>query len=104
MPLESDKQQVAVRIPLRQRAELEREAAEQGVSRSECTRSILSDRDRADELEEHLEVRKARIDELERQLAERSQIKEKVDTLARQQDEEAPFFLRWYDWWRRRGD
>jgi len=102
MPSQGDKQQVAVRIPLRQKADLEREAAERGISRSEYIRNILTDRHRVDELEERLETREARIDELERQLAERSQIEEKVDTLAKQQDEEAPFFVKWYKWWRRR--
>lgn len=81
MVSQGDKQQVAVRITLRQKAELEREAAERGVSRSEYIRSIFRDRDRADELEERLEIRENRIDELETQLAERSRIQQKIEDL-----------------------
>ena len=81
MPSQGDKQQVAVRIPLRQKAELEREAAERGVSRSEYIRNILADRHRVDELAERLEIREDRIDELEQQLTERSSIEEKIEDL-----------------------
>ncbi|MCU4976017.1 hypothetical protein OB955_25455 [Halobacteria archaeon AArc-m2/3/4] len=81
MVSQGDKQQVAVRIPLRQKAELEAEAAERGVSRSEYIRSILDDRHRVAALEDRVAVRNDRIDELERQLAERSQIEEKIEDL-----------------------
>jgi len=63
------------------KAALEREAAERGVSRSEYIRSILADRHRVDELEERLRVREDRIEELERQLAERSEIEERIEDL-----------------------
>lgn len=50
---------------------------------------------------ERLESREERIEELEEQLARRSQIEEKVDTLAKQQeDDNAPFFIKWYNWFR----
>jgi hypothetical protein len=99
MVSQGEKQQVAVRIPLRQKAELEREAVERGVSRSEYIRNILSDRHRKGELSERLEIREERIDELEEQLARRSQVEEKVDTLAQRQEvAQAPFFVRWYRW------
>ncbi|EMA25427.1 hypothetical protein C435_02502 [Haloarcula marismortui ATCC 33799] len=78
---QGDKQQVAVRVPLRQKAELEREAAERGISRSEYIRTILTDRHRVDELEERLSIREDRIDELQTQLAERSQIQEQIEDL-----------------------
>lgn len=81
MVSQGDKQQVAVRVPLRQKAELEREAAERGTSRSEYIRTILTDRHRVDELEERLSIREDRIDELETQLAERSQIQEQIEDL-----------------------
>lgn len=81
MPSQGDKQQVAVRIPLRQKAELEAEAVEKGVSRSEYIRSILCERHRVDELEQRLEIREERIDELEQQLARRSQLEEKIENL-----------------------
>jgi hypothetical protein len=45
--------------------------------------------------------REERIEELEEQLARRSQIEDKVDTLAKQQeDDNAPFFIKWYNWFR----
>jgi hypothetical protein len=85
------------------KAELEREAAERGVSRSEYIRDVFDDRHRAGRLEERLEVRESRIDELEEQLARRSQVEEKVDTLAkRTESSDAPFFVRWYRWYRDR--
>lgn len=61
-------------IPLRQKVELEFEAAKQDASRPEYIRGILGQRHRVGELEERLATREDRIDELERQLAERSQI------------------------------
>jgi len=97
MVSQGDRVQVSVRIPLRQKAELEAEAAERGVSRSEYIRSILNERDRVEELAERLEIREQRID----------QIEEKVDVLARRvEDSEetanAPFLVRWWHWWRSR--
>lgn len=81
MVSQGDKQQVAVRVPLHQKAELEREAAEWGINRSEYIRTILIDRHRVDELEERLSIREDRIDELQTQLAERSQIQEQIEDL-----------------------
>lgn len=107
MTKQDEKTQVAVRIPLRQKAELEREAADQGDSRSEYIRSIFSDRHHAAELEERLARREARIEQLEEQLARRSQIEEKVDVLATQVNESSgptpPFPIRWWQWFRSRG-
>lgn len=102
MPKDGEKQQVAVRIPLRQKAELEREARDMGVSRSEYMRSILSDRHRATQLEERLEIREKRIDQLEEQLTRRSEVEEKVDVLAKRVEEpDPPFWVRWGRWLRR---
>lgn len=84
MPSQGEKQQVAVRIPLRQKADLEAEAVERGVSRSEYIRSILCERHRVNELEQRLEIREERIDELEQQLARRSQLEEKIENLPAQ--------------------
>jgi hypothetical protein len=103
MARQDEKQQVAVRIPLRQKAELEHEAANRGVSRSEYIRSVLDDRDRAQKLAEQLESRKERIRELEEQLARRSQVEQKVDTLAKRVQEDhpdPPWPIRWYRWFR----
>jgi hypothetical protein len=105
VPKQGDKQQVAVRIPLRQKAELEREADERSVSRSEYIRSILEDRHRAEKLDERLEVREARIDQLEDQLSKRSSVEEKVDVLAKRVDEpEPPFWVKWKRWFTRDRD
>jgi 1,6-anhydro-N-acetylmuramate kinase len=108
MPSQRAKKQVAVRIPLRQKAELEAEAANQGDTRSEYIRSILRDRHRADQLAERLTIREERIDQLEEQLARRSQVEEKVDVLATRVSEsstpEPPFPIRWWQWFRFRND
>jgi len=55
-------EQITLRIPLRLKAELEREAAERGVSRSEHMRNVLGQRADVDELRDRLEQREARID------------------------------------------
>lgn len=88
MVSQGEKQQVAVRIPIRQKAELEREAAERGISRSEYIRSILSDRHRADKLrqnmrekEERIKSREMRIEQLEKRIAETRNIEEKIEDL-----------------------
>lgn len=94
--------------------ELDREAEDNDISRSEYVRQILQDRDEVDELreeierlEERLNSREARIDELETQLRRRSQIEEKVEEMALEVREEressnAPFFVKWAKWWRNR--
>lgn len=107
MVAQGDRKQVSVRIPLRMKAELEREADERGISRSEYIRTTLESRHEADHLRERLDVREERIDELEMQLAKRSQVEEKVDTLQnrvedQQSTQNAPFFVRWVQWWRSR--
>ena len=81
MPDQTAKKQVAVRIPLREKAELEREASDQGISRSEYIRSILRNRHRADKLEKRLETRNDRVEELETQLGRRSEIEDKIENL-----------------------
>ncbi len=81
MVSQGEKKQIAVRIPLRQKAELEREVAERGVSRSEYIRSIFDERHQVAELEERVERKQARIDELETQLTERSRVEEKIEEL-----------------------
>jgi uncharacterized coiled-coil protein SlyX len=105
MKSQGERKQVAVRITLRQKAELEAEAAERGVSRSEYIRSIFAARHRVSELEERVETKKNRIDDLESQLARRSQLEEKIEDLpAKVRDAEsepdAPFFVEWYRWFR----
>jgi predicted DNA-binding protein len=89
---------------------LEAEADEKDVTRSQYIRDILKQRHRdselqqeIEEIEEQLQSREDRISELEEQLSKRSQIEEKVDTLAKQQqDTKAPFFVQWYQWFKDR--
>lgn len=108
MVSQGDKKQIAVRIPLRLKAALEREARERGTSRSEYIRSILGSRHEAGRLRERVANREARIDQLEEQLAKRSSVEEKVDVLQRRLEDrdepEPPFVVRWWRWWRSRGD
>jgi chromosome segregation ATPase len=110
-------QNVTIRLREDLLDELDQEADEEGVSRSEYVRDILEDRHRADDLEgeverlrERLESREDRVEDLEEQLARRSQIEEKVEEVrmevkGRQEtdiDEDAPFPIRWWRWWQRR--
>jgi chromosome segregation ATPase len=89
--------------------DLDDEADGRDISRSEYIREILDDRHEVEQLTEEvstlqnrLESREERVQTLEEQLARRSQLEEKVDTLAKQQDEaDAPFFIKWYRWWQR---
>jgi hypothetical protein len=81
MTNQTAKKQVAVRLELRKKAKLEREAAERGVSRSEYIREILDNRHRADELADELERKRDRIEELESQLRKRSNIEDKIEDL-----------------------
>jgi len=91
---------------------LEAEADEQSVSRSEYIRQILRQRHEVDELQEkvdtlqeRLDSREDRVTELEKQLTERSRIEEKVDTLAKkEQESDAPFFIKWYWWYKSRDE
>jgi chromosome segregation ATPase len=112
-------QNVTIRLREDLLDDLDQEADEEGVSRSEYVRDILEDRHRADDLEgeverlrERLGSREDRVEDLEEQLARRSQIEEKVEEVAmevRQQsddsdetEEDAPFPIRWWRWWQRR--
>lgn len=91
---------------------LEREADEEGVSRSEYIRQILRDRGESEVLQEEvstlrerLENREERVSQLEEQLARRSQIEERVEEVALEVREEretsnAPFFVKWWRWFR----
>lgn len=83
------------------------EADEYGVSVSEYVRELIRKGREYDDLEAELQGRRERIEELEEQLARRSQIEEQVDELAlelREHREEpaAPWPVRWVRWWRER--
>jgi SMC interacting uncharacterized protein involved in chromosome segregation len=105
MANQADKTQVSLRIALRQKAELEAEAAERGISLSQYIRDTLAERQRVPELERRLERKQPRIDELERQLGRRSDIEDKIDELPTKMRQEeskpdAPFFVQWWRWFR----
>jgi Arc/MetJ-type ribon-helix-helix transcriptional regulator len=71
-------------------------------SKSEFVRNCIQAHTEVERLRDRLETREERIDELEEQLARRSQLEEKIDTLAKQREEpEPPFFIKWYRWWQR---
>lgn len=90
---------MTIRIPDETKESLESEADEYGVSVSEYIRQLIEDGREYGELRDRLESREDRIDELEDQLAKRSNVEEKVDTLvARDQEPNAPFFVEWYRW------
>ena len=100
---------LTIRIPEDMRESLETEADEYDVSVSEYVRRLIRKGREYDELDERLESRETRIDELESQLARRSQLEEKVESLPdtlREIDAEPapPWPVRWYRWIRRDRD
>lgn len=78
---QTEKKQVAVRLELRRKAQLEREASDLGVSRSEYIRDILTDRHKADQLVDQLEQKRNRIQTLEEQLERRHDLKNEIQDL-----------------------
>jgi len=100
--------QTTIRIEESLIDDLDEEAEERDVSRSEYVRQILRERRESEELREEvdtlrdrLESREERVSELEAQLARRSNIEDKVDTLVkRQESNNVPFFVKWYRWFR----
>jgi len=108
--------QTTIRIEEELVDDLDEEAEDAGISRSEHIRQILQERreseilqDRLDTTLERLESRERRIQELEDQLARRSQLESKVEDVAlevRQERESsnAPFFVKWYRWWSERDE
>ena len=106
------KRQTTIRLTTTLIDDLDEEADERGMNRSEYIRQIVRERHEADELREKIEnlreqltSRENRVTELEQQLRERREIEEKVDEVAlevREQKEtsNAPFPVRWYKWWK----
>ena len=102
-------QPLTIRIPEDLKESLDSEAAEHDVSTSEYVRRLIDKGREDDELQERLESKQARIEELETQLTRRSQIEEKVEALPdkiRETDAEPapPWPVRWYRWLRRDRD
>jgi hypothetical protein len=53
----------------------------------------------AEDLQERLDRREERIEQLHEELRRRSEIEEKLDTLAVQDEEpDPPFFIEWWRW------
>jgi len=78
-------------------------------SKSEVMRHLAERGRKADDLEHELEIAENRIEELRQQMMHRENMQEKVDVLANrieddQRARDAPFFVRWYRWWRDRGE
>ena len=111
-----DRIQTTIRLEEELIEDLDEEAEDAGISRSEYIRQILRERreseilqDRLETTLERLESREERIQELEDQLARRSQLESKVEEVAlevRQERESssAPFFVKWYRWWSERDE
>lgn len=96
---------LTIRIQAETKESLESEAAEYDVSVSEYVRRLIRKGREYDELAERLESREARIDELEAQLARRSEIEDKVEALPdkirqAESDPAPPWPIRWYRWFR----
>jgi len=93
---------LTIRIQSETRESLEETAEERDVSVSEYIRELIEKGREYDGLEERLEAREDRIDQLEEQLAKRSQIEEKVDVLANRvegtEEPDPPWPVRWYQW------
>jgi|APHM01.1.fsa_nt_gi Ribbon-helix-helix protein, copG family. len=73
--------QITLRLDESLKTELDNEAEEKGVSRSEHIRYIVESRGEIEYLREQLESRQGRIEELESQLRKRSNIEEKIEDL-----------------------
>lgn len=111
---------ITLRLEAETIEELEVEADEHGVSRSEYIRNLIATRnehdaireeyeERIEELEKEVQRKEARITELRNQMTARENMEEKVDVLAKRVEEQesamnAPFLIRWIRWWRGRRD
>jgi len=110
------REQTTIRLTESLLDEINEEAEERDLNRSEYIRKLLQNRHEADELRneidtlrEQLASREQRVTELEEQLRERREIEDKVDEVAmevREQKEtsNAPFPVRWYSWWKNRNE
>lgn len=77
-------------------------------SKAEVMRHYLDRGREADSLEQELEITEKRLEELRQQLYHQDSVEEKVDVLATrvekaQQQQNAPFVVRWWNWWKQRG-
>lgn len=72
---------ITIRIHTDTKQSLEDEAAEYNISVSEYVRRLIEKGREYDKLQDRLDAREDRINELETQLSRRSQIEEKVEAL-----------------------
>lgn len=72
---------LTIRIQADTKESLEEEADEYDISVSEYVRRLIEKGREYDELADRLETREERIDELEKQLTERSRVEEKIEEL-----------------------
>lgn len=99
-----EKAQLSAKIEPRLKAEIERRA-EGNNSQAEVVRNLLWAGLDAADLRERLERREERIEQLHEELRRRSEIEEKIDTLAVQEQEpDPPFFIEWWQWIRNTAD
>lgn len=74
-------------------------------SKADVMRYYISRGQEAGDLEQELEIAENRLSELRQQLYHRDDVEEKVDVLAErieeaQRQQDAPFVVRWWRWWR----
>jgi TolA-binding protein len=96
---------LTIRIREKTKESLDEEAAVYDVSVSEYVRELIEKGREYDELEDRLQSKEDRIDQLETQLASRSHIEEKIEELPAkvreaESEPDAPFFIQWYQWFR----
>jgi len=108
------RKQTTIRLTETLLEEIDKEADERDLSRSEYLREILQERHRAneladtvDDLRSQLDRREQRISDLEQQLSRRSQLEKKVEDLPDkirdvESEPSAPFFVEWVRWFRHR--
>jgi len=110
------REQTTIRLTESLLDEINEEAEERDLNRSEYIRQLLQNRHKADELRdevdtlrEQLASREKRVTELEEQLRKRREIEDKVDEVAMEVKEQressnAPFVVKWYKWWKNRNE
>jgi metal-responsive CopG/Arc/MetJ family transcriptional regulator len=73
--------QITLRLPTDLLNELDEEAEKADISRSEHVRNVLQTRENTDALRDRIQQKEERIQQLEDQLARRSQLEEKIEDL-----------------------
>lgn len=96
---------LTIRVRQETKKSLQDAADEYDVSVSEYVRELIEKGSEYDDLRGRLDAREERIEDLEEQLARRSKIEEKIDTLAKREEELVPPWpVRWARWVRQWSD